>query len=111
MSIFKKLFSGSESKRKENHRLQVESLHGSDIKYVTEYLNGNDDVVGRGGKITVKDGALIVDTSGDRLFKCEIKNVGVNFLMSGDGVIISGANELEDGNVRVLTVHFVYHRK
>ena len=111
MSLFKKIFSKKNDKMGARHKDQVESLHGADIKYVTEYLDGNDNVVGRGGKITVKDGALLVDSSGDRLFKCEVKNVGINFLMSGDGVIISGANELEGGNARVLTVHFVYHRK
>ncbi len=111
MSLFKKIFSKKSDRAQSRHKEQVESLHGADIKYVTEYLDGNDNVVGRGGKITVKDGSLLIDSSGDRLFKCEVKNVGVNFLMSGDGVIISGANDLEGGNARVLTVHFVYYRK
>ena len=111
MSLFKKLFSKKSDKAGAGHKEQVLSLHGADIKYVTEYINGNDNVVGRGGKITVKDGVLLIDSSGERLFKCEVKNVGINFLMSGDGVIISGANDLEGGNARVLTVHFVYYRK
>ena len=31
--------------------------------------------------------------------------------MSGNGVVISGPNLLEDGKVRTITAHFVYHRK
>ena len=111
MSFFKKLFGKRGARVSADHLNTATRLHGSDIKYVTEYVNGNEDVVGRGGHVTVKDGVLIIDTSGDRLFMCEVENVGVNYLMSGNGVVISGANILENGNVRVLTVHFVYYRK
>ena len=112
MSFFKKLFG-----RKNNvdsyayHLEQVTRIAANDIKYVTEYVDGNDNVVGRGGSIALKDDVFIIDSSGKRLFMCPIKQLGVNPLMSGNGVIISGPNLLEDGNVRVLTVHFVYYRK
>lgn len=111
MSFFRKLFGKRGRRSSAEHFDAVMKLHGSDIKYVTEYINGNEDVVGRGGHVTVKDGVLIIDTSGDRLFMCEVENVGVNHLLSGNGVVISGANILQNGNARVLTVHFVYYRK
>lgn len=111
MSIFKKIFWGKSDKGYAKHLALAGELHGREIKYVTEYVDGNDNVVGRGGSVTLKDGVLIIDTSGDRLFMCEVKNLGINYLMSGNGVIISGSNILENGNARVFTVHFVYYRK
>ena len=111
MSFLKKIF-GSAGKRSDKaYAEQLRALHGQDIKYVTEYVDGNENVVGRGGALTVKDDVLIIDSSGDRLFMCEARDVGINYLLSGNGVVISGANMLEDGRVRVLTVHFVYYRR
>ena len=78
---------------------------------VKSILDGDDNIVGRNGSIAVVDGRIIIDTSGDRLFSCDIKRVDISWLMSGNGVIISGPNLLEDGKHRALTVHFVYHRK
>lgn len=112
MSILKKLF-----RRKDNtdsyayHLEEVRRIAACGVKYVTEYVDGNDNVVGRGGSMAIKDEIFIIDSSGKRLFMCPVKDLGINHLMSGNGVMISGSNMLEDGNVRVLTVHFVYYRK
>ena len=81
------------------------------MKYVTEHVNDNEDVIGRGGSLAVHGDTFIVDSSGDRLFVCEIKNLEVSHLMSGDGVIVKGPNLLQDGKMRTITVHFVYYRK
>ena len=112
MSFFSKIFKGSNKYGSYSDRLnRAKSLHGQVIKYVTERVNDNDDVIGRGGALTVKEDCFIVDSSGDRLFMCKIAELDASMLMSGDGVIISGPNMLEDGKKRVITVHFVYHRK
>lgn len=112
MSFFKKLFKieskpGSRAYRAEKAR----ELHGQPIQYVTECKDCNEDVVGRGGSLAVHNGNFIVDSSGDRLFVCDIRDVDISWLMSGNGVIVKGPNQLEGGRLRVLTVHFVYHRK
>ena len=112
MSIFSKLFGGD--KRGESYAIRYErakALHGQVIKYVTERRNDNEDVIGRGGALTVKDDQFIVDSSGDRLFVCNISELETSTLMSGDGVIVRGPNLLEDGKYRAITVHFVYYRK
>ena len=112
MSIFSRLFGKNKNPDSYAFRLEkARSLHGQVIKYVTERRNDNEDVVGRGGALTVKDDTFIVDSSGDRLFVCDIKDLEASNLMSGDGVIIKGPNKLEDGKVRTITVHFVYYRK
>ena len=112
MSIFSRLFSKNKGGTPYSVRLErAMSLHGQVIKYVTERKNDNEDVVGRGGALTVKDDTFIVDSSGDRLFVCKIADLETSMLMSGDGVIVRGPNLLEDGKFRCITVHFVYYRK
>lgn len=112
MSLFSKLFGGAKKEDSYAARLErAKQLHGQVIKYVTERRDDNEDVIGRGGALTVKDDKFIVDSSGDRLFVCNIGELEASTLMSGDGVILRGPNLLEDGKYRVITVHFVYYRK
>ncbi len=112
MSFFKKLFRIGANPDSTAYRVeQALKISGQPIKYVTERNDNNEDIVGRGGSVTAVDNELIIDSSGERLFVCEIKNVDISWLMSGNGVIVSGPNILEDGRHRTLTVHFVYYRK
>lgn len=112
MSLFGKLFGVGKNPESYAYRLErAKELHGQVIKYVTERVGDNDDVVGRGGALAIHGDTFIVDSSGERIFVCEIKNLEVAHLMSGDGVIIKGPNLLQDGKERTITVHFVYHRK
>ena len=112
MSIFRKLFGVGKNPGSYSYRLQkAKELHGQVIKYVTERRNDNEDVIGRGGALPVHGDTFIVDSSGDRLFVCNIAELEVSTLMSGDGVIIKGPNLLEDGKIRTITAHFVYYRK
>ena len=112
MSLFKKMFGGGKSPDSYAFKLKrANELHGQAVKYITEQRNGNDDVVGRGGALCVKGDEFIIDTMGERLFVCDIESLSANYLMSGDGVIISGPNKLWGGKQRTVTVHFVYYRK
>ena len=112
MSIFSRLFSKKNDSKSYTYRLEkARSLHGQPVKYVTERRADNEDVIGRGGALAVHGDTFIIDSSGDRLFVCNIADLEVATLMSGDGVIIKGPNLLEDGKVREVTVHFVYYRK
>ncbi len=112
MSFIKKILGIGKNPNSYAYRLErARELHGQVIKYVTEHRDGNEDVIGMGGALAVHGDNFIVDSSGDRVFVCEIKHLDVSWLMSGDGVIIKGPNLLEDGRLRVITVHFVYHRK
>ena len=112
MSFFSKLFRQDKNPESYAFRLnRAKSLHGQVIKYVTEHRDDNEDVVGRGGYLALKGDEFIVDTSGDVLFRCEVKDLDASDLMSGDGVIISGPNMVDSGKFRRITVHFVYYRK
>ena len=112
MSIFKKIIKVGSRPGSYSYRLEkAKELHGQSIKYVTERRNDNDDVIGRGGNLTLKDGKFIVDSSGDRLFVCDVSELDLSMLMSGDGVIVKGPDILSGGRNRTITVHFVYYRK
>ena len=112
MGLLTRLFkSGKDPQSPAFRRRRAAELHGQVIKYVTEQREGNEDVVGRGGALAVSGDEFIVDSSGDNLFRCKVDDLEAAYLMSGDGVIISGPNLLENGKVRTITVHFVYYRK
>ena len=105
--LFKRKNPDSSAARKE----RILRLHGLAIRYVTERVEDNDNVVGRGGNISVRDGEFILFTSGDILFRAMTDDIDVSNLMSGDGIVITGPNTAEGGKVRSLTAHFVYYRK
>ena len=108
MSFFSKIFGKSKDPNSYAFRLEkAKSLHGQAVKYVTENRDGNEDVVGRGGALALHGDEFIVDSSGDRLFVCKVKDLEAATLMSGDGVVIKGPNLLESGKVRTITVHFL----
>ena len=112
MSLFKRIFGKGKSTDSFAFKLErAKELHGQPVKYVTEHRNGNEDVIGRGGALCLKNQEFIVDSSGDRIFVTDVNDLEASYLMSGDGVIIKGKNKLEDGKERTITVHFVYYRK
>ncbi len=112
MSVFSKLFGLNKKTHSYAFRLErARSLHGQVVKYVTENRNGNEDVIGRGGALCLHGETFIVDSSGERIFACDVSDLEANNLMSGDGVVIHGPDSLNDGKLRTITVHFVYYRK
>ena len=112
MGFFRKLFGMREDENSYAFRKKMAlSLHGAPVKYITERRDDNEDVVGRGGHMTVYEDDFILDSGTDRIFRCNVGDLQAATLMSGDGVIITGPNMLEGGKIRTLTVHFVYYRK
>ena len=112
MSILSKIFGLKSKPGSYAYRLErAKELHGQAVKFVTERRSDNEDVIGRGGAMAIHGDTFIVDSSGDRIFVCNIGELNAAKLMSGDGVIISGPNILENGKHREIIVHFVYHRK
>ena len=112
MSFFKKLFGRAASQ--DSYAFKIErarELHGQPVKYVTEHRNGNEDVIGRGGAMCLHGEDFIVDSLGERVFSCKVRDLEANNLMSGDGVVIKGPDSLSGGRMRTITVHFVYYRK
>ena len=112
MSIFKRIFRIGKNPDSFAYKLdRAKELHGQAVKFVTERRDGNEDIIGRGGSLAIHEDTFIVDSSGERIFVCYIKDLEANWLMSGNGAVITGPNLLENGKMRTMTVHFVYHRK
>ena len=112
MSVIKRIFGIGKNPASFAYRLErAKELHGQAVKYVTERVNDNEDIIGRGGSLAIHEDKFIIDSSGDRIFVCYIKDLETSWLMSGNGAVITGPNLLEDGRIRTMTVHFVYYRK
>ena len=92
-------------------RERAAELHGMAIRYVTERIDGEDLVAGRGGCLSVRNGELILLSSEKILFRANVDMLDASRLMSGDGVVLTAPNLEEDGKMRTYTAHFVYHRK
>lgn len=103
------MFAFLKSKKKKAAE-KVRSLHGMSIRYVTERRNDNDDVIGRGGSLSVREEELLVFSSGEILFRFPVSQVRTSDLMSGDGVVLEG-HDLLSGRERRIIAYFVYYRK
>lgn len=86
-------------------------LHGQMIKYVTERVDGNDNVVGRGGSISVRNDELLLFSSDKILLRASIDALEASYLLSGDGVVLKAPNREENGKERSYIAYFVYYRK
>lgn len=107
-----KLFGlGKNTKSRRYRAARAARLHGLVIRYVTERHGDNEDVIGRGGNLSVRGGELLVFSSGEVLLRAPVNELDVSELMSGDGVILTAPNLEEDGRMRTITAHYVYHRK
>lgn len=110
--FLRKLFGLKENTKSKSYRMEKAlALHGLVIRYVTERHDDNEDVIGRGGNLSIHGDELLVFSSGEILLRAKIAELDVSELMSGDGVILTAPNLEEDGRVRTMTAHYVYHRK
>ena len=108
MNIFQKIFGKSKNPNSYTFKLErARELHGQPVKYITENRDNNDDVIGNGGALCLHGEDFIVDSSGERVFRCKVRDMEASYLMSGDGVVIKGHDELHGNTYRAITVHFV----
>jgi hypothetical protein len=117
MSFLKKVIAHwTKSKDPNSSRFRhdmAEKISGYPVKYVTEKHGDNDDVIGRRGSINIKreTDELIVSTPAETIMRCDIDEMQAWILMSGDGVVITAPDKEHGGEVRTVTVHYVYYRK
>lgn len=108
----RKLFGMKENTKSRSYRMaRAVRLHGLTIRYVTERHDDNEDVIGRGGNLSIHGDELLVFSSGEILLRAKVDELDVSELMSGDGVILTAPNLEEGGRMRTMTAHYVYHRK
>ena len=112
--MFKKLFKKlTASKNPESYRYRremAERICGHHVKYVTERIDGVDEVIGRSGALNIKDDELLVYASFDVLMRCRIADCQASELLSKDGVVITAPDLEHGGRLRTIIVYYVYYR-
>lgn len=115
--MFKRLikyYTKSKNEKSPRYRRDfAKELNGLHIKYVTERINDNDDVIGKDGALIVKEDVdeFLVYASTEVLFRAKIPELAAWQLLSGDGVVLT-APDIEHGGVeRTIIAYYTYHRK
>ena len=85
-------------------------LDGMSLKCVSEKVDGVDEIIGKNGAVAVRDGELIIYSSMDVVFRCEVRQMNAWELMSLSGVVITAPDLEHGGNVRTVTAHYTYWR-
>jgi hypothetical protein len=108
LDIFKKKKDPSNKK----YRLEMaQRIAGQAIKYVTERRDNVEEVIGKGGCMSLHDGDFIVFSSSETVFRCKAEELEAWELLSKDGVVITGPDYEHGGVRRTIIVHYVYYRK
>jgi len=79
------------------------------LKYVTERLETGDIVLCKDAYICVRNGFVYVNSETESIFKCEDLLVQSGELMSHDGVIFTGPDQIQ-GKERSIVCYFKYYR-
>lgn len=87
------------------------SINNRHIRYVTEKINGVDEVIGRNGGLNIREDEMLVYASSDILFRCKIDELQIWELLSKDGVVLTGPDSEHGGQMRTVIAYYVYYRK
>lgn len=79
------------------------------LKYVTERHESGDIVLCKDAYICVKAGFVFVNSETESIFKCRDEEVTSGELMSHDGVIFTGFDEIQNKE-RSVICYFKYYR-
>ena len=101
--------------KKDKNKAVLREMDGREIKYVTRRIrkeNGEveEEILGKRGRIVVINGEIRVMCGEEDVFRCKTADSIYYTLLSGDGITVSGVNEL-NGEQMDITVYYVYHRK
>ena len=90
---------------------RANALHGQVIRYVGEMIDGVENIVGRGGNASVRNGELLIFSSNDVIYRTPVSEVEISDLLSGDGVVLRGPDSVSGSPFRSITIYFVdYHK-
>ena len=107
--IYKKLFPDRYYASPAYRREAAARFDSKILKYVTERLEAGDVVLCKDAYICVKAGWVFVNSETDSIFKCADDQVQSGELMSHDGVIFTGYDEIQ-GKERSIVCYFKYYR-
>lgn len=78
-------------------------------RQITPEGNTEEIVLGKGGRISCKDGLIMVDTADGEVFRCEQSAARCAQLLSRDGAVIQGVNT-HTGADDTVVAYYVYFR-
>ncbi len=88
----------------------AEAISKHHIRYVTEKINGVDEVIGREGGLNIRGDELLVFASADVIFRCKIDEMQAWELLSKEGVVITAPDLEHEGKERTIIAFYVYYR-
>ena len=102
-------------KKKDANADVLRQMDGREIKYVTRRIRTEDGAVkevilGKDGRIVVIEDEIRIMCGAVDVFRCKTENATYYMLLGGDGITVSGVNEI-DGNQMDIIVFYKYHRK
>ncbi len=102
-------------KNKNPNAVVLKQMDGREIKYVTRRIKNDDGTVkevilGKEGRIVVIDDEIRIMCGTLDVFRCKTENATYYMLLSGDGITVSGVNEIDSTQVDII-VYYKYHRK
>ena len=110
-SFFARLFGSKKNPNSPAYRREMaEKIAGHRIRYVTEKINGVDEVIGREGSVDVRNGEFIVFASSEVILRCNVDDLQAWELLSKDGVVVTAPDIEHGGAERTIIVYYVYYR-
>ena len=110
MGLFKKLFRPKNVNSKRFRLEMAERISKKLIRYVTERKDDVEEVIGKSGAFSIRNGEFIVFASSEVIFRTPAEDMQAWELLSGDGVVLTGIDLEHGGLERTITVHYVYYR-
>lgn len=110
MSIFKKKMPKNTNSKAYRVKM-AEFLNGRAIKYCSERIDGVENVVGKAGSLTVRNGEFLVFSSGDIVMRARIEELSASELLSLEGVILTAPDYEHGGKERTIIAYYTYYRK
>ena len=109
--MFKLFHRKSKNPNSKKYRWEMaQAISQKHIRYVTEKINGVDEVIGREGGLNIRDDELLVFASADVIFRCKVEQMQAWELLSKDGVVITAPDLEHGGRERTIIVFYVYYR-
>ncbi len=110
-NFFARLFGGKKNPDSLAYRQEMaQKIAGHRIRYVTEKINGVEEVIGREGSIDVRNGEFIVFASSEVILRCDVDKLQAWELLSKDGVVVTAPDKEHGGAERTIIVFYVYYR-
>ncbi len=93
------------NKEKKTKLKDVLEYHGKRVSYAVEFVDGEERIIGRNGGISVNGDCVALLLEAKEVFRCDIKNIKMGTLMSGNGVDITGVDS-NDGKSRHIIAYY-----